>query len=170
MSAELDLIIFLMIGEIILIFPFAIFMRLGGYPEGLWRILRFKYFTFKIYDADKTPMRHIMLFHNIKTHSPSYFDFKGHRYYIDTLNTERDKGRPSWRYLVNNAFPIPIFTMNRQSVDAEAIRKAFNSKQLQDYLHFREGKKESNTNWSRIILAMALGVLGIFVLVSLHVI
>lgn len=170
MSDALDLFIFLMIGEMILIIPFAIFMRLGGWPEGLWRILRLKYFVFWILDADNTMMRHILLWKEIKTHSPSYFDWKGKRYYIDKLNTLRSKGRPAWLYQPNNGFPIPALTMNRQSVDPEAIRTAFRSKTLQDYMRFREGKKENPTNWSRIILFMGLGVLAIIVLAMLHVI
>lgn len=170
MSDALDLVIFLLIGELMLIIPFGIFIRLGGWPEGAWRIFRLKYFVFFIYDADGTAIRHISLWKNIKTHSPSYFDDHGHRYFIDKLNTERSKGRPAWRYTVNNSFPIPVFTMNRQSVDSEAIRTAFNSKQLQDYMRFREGKRESNTNWSRIALYGFVVIITIFILASLHVI
>jgi hypothetical protein len=156
----------LFISEMILIIPVMLFMRLGGWPEGFYRIFRIKYFAFWDIDSDNSLIPHVLHWRHLKTHSPTYFDYKGKRYYTDEFNTMRRNGRPAWMYKKNNAFPIPVNTMQRQSVDAEAIRKAFNSKQLQDYLQSREGKKpESHLGRYAAIAVLALVFLFIIFLV-----
>lgn len=153
--------------EMVMIVPFIIFVKLGGWPEAFYRIFRVRYFAHIHYDPDREALRYLTRATEIKTHSPSYFDWKGARWYIDSLNTERYHGRPQWRYIGNNAFPVPAFTMTRQSVDAEAIRKAFNSKQLQDYLHARErGAVKEESHFLRNIAIVGLAAIFIIILIG----
>src|SRR5689334_2648657 len=96
--------------EIITIIPLAIFLRLGGYPEGLWRILRIPRFAFILYTPDGEPIRRVKKMSEIKVKSPPHFDFNGRTYYTSKENAERVKGAPQWRYTPDNSLPIPIFT------------------------------------------------------------
>ncbi len=149
--------------QIIFLVPIMVFMRLGGWPEGFYRIFRIKYFAFWLIDTDGALIPHILHWRHLKTHSPTYFDYKGHRYYTDTYNTMKRNGRSAWMYTTANAFPIPTISMKRQSVDSEAIRTAFNSKQLQDYLRAREGKQEKS-NLGRYALIAILAIVFLFLI------
>lgn len=151
---------------LLFIIPLIAIISLGGPKEAFFRIFRVKYFAHIHYDSDREARRTITRSVEIQTHSPSYFDWSNKRWYIDSLNTERYHGRPQWRYVGNNSFPLPSFTMDRQSVDAEAIRKAFNSKQLQDYLHARErGAVKEESHLTRNIALLGLVIVMIIVLI-----
>jgi len=164
LTDTLDLLIGLMILEFLMMIPVIAFARLGGWPEGFYRIFRIKYFAFRYLDADLELRKAVLRWTEIKVHSPAYFDFRGRRFYIDKLNTIKANGRASWLYpALENGFPFPLVTMDRQSVDSEAIREAFNSKQLKDYLHARERgaiKEESH-------LLRNIGIVGIFIMLLL---
>lgn len=169
--SDLGLIIFLLIGgELILMAPAIIFMKLGGYPIGLWRILRIKFFFFWLIDPDNTLNKIPYRWSNIKTHSPSYFDYKGKRFYIDKQNTMRSLGRPAWMYFPDNAFPVPVLTAERtRLLDPEKVKKAFNNEMLKQWYRIRNKEKEG-LPFGRIFLYGAIALLVLLMLLSFHVI
>ena len=162
----------LMVGEGMIFLPFIIIGRLGGWPEGFWRLLRIKYFVFWIIDADNTLNRHVMIWKNLKTHSPTYFDFHDKRFYIDKSNTLRSKGRPAWAYLPDNAFPVPILTKDRDKIlDPEKIQKAFRTHVVKEMFRLRElTNKQNQRNYMKYLLYGVVFLGTIYILVAFHVI
>lgn len=183
MSDITSLIVYAILGEFILLGPFAIFVRLGGYPEGYYRLLKIRYFGFVLYDPDGTPLRRVKKSSSIITKSPPHFNysFKGadgakisRTFYIDKPNAERFRGRPQWRYTQDNALPIPIFT-GKVSISLEngttiertfgeadkkleprAIFKAYNTDIPSDLLKLGQDKPKKGPNWL-LIGGVALG-------------
>jgi hypothetical protein len=164
------LLILLIVGEIIIMLPFLIFMRLGGYPVGLWRILRIKFFFFWLIDPDNTLNKIPYRWNHIQTHSPSYFDYKGKRFYIDKQNTMRSLGRPAWMYFPDNAFPVPVLTAERtRLLDPEKVKKAFNNEMLKQWYRIRN-PEQKGFQIGRIVIYGVIALVALFVLLSLHVI
>jgi hypothetical protein len=139
-----NLLIFMMIG------PLIAWIRLGGHPEGTYRIFRVKYFSAIFIDAEGTPRRFPLRQSLLKTGAPelpAYFEFKGFangvgRYYTDKLNQTKHSGRMSQYYMPDNPFPIPIMTMARSALlGAEQLEKAFNDETVIDFLKVGKEKK-----------------------------
>lgn len=165
----ITLIIGFMFTELLIAIPLIAFARLGGWPEGFYRIFRIKYFAFRYYDADGEMKVVPLKWTEIKTHSPSYFDYHGARHYVDKDNTDKRNGRPAWLYPnIDAPFPFPTHTYPHTKISAEAIRNAFNSKQLQDYLKARERGivQDEKSHLLRNIAIVALGFIMFIILLG----
>lgn len=141
MADLLTTILLLALGQWIIMIPFGIFFKLGGYPEGAYRMFRIQYFVFYILGPDMGFSRHTKKLVDIKTHSPSYFDDGGKRYYIDRANMARSNGRPAWYYDPRNAFPIPWFTDKGKELDPEKVKRAFKTDIVKQVYHLRDEPK-----------------------------
>lgn len=117
--------------EFIMIVPFLIWIRLGGNPEGTYRIFRVKYFVYWVVDHDGSLVRNTMKWSRIMTKSPAHFvdDKNGDpsmTRYVDKQNTGRSRGRPAWMYHIDNAIPIPYISGYRDKVlDPITINRAY---------------------------------------------
>jgi hypothetical protein len=138
-----------------MVIPLIAFIRLGGWPEGFYRIFRIKYFSAIFIDAEGTPRRFPLRFSILKTGAPelpAYFEYKGFangvgRYYTDKLNQTKHNGRMSQYYYPDNPFPIPIMTMARSTLlGAEQLEKAFNDETVIDFLKVGKEKKEKKSS------------------------
>ena len=130
--------------------PFGIFFKLGGYPEGAYRMFRIPYFVFYMLQPDMSFARHPKKLRDIKTHSPSFFDWSGKRFYIDRANTARSNGRPAWYYDPRNSFPIPWFTDKGKELDPEKVKRAFKTEIIKQIYKLREEptiRKGSNVKY-----------------------
>src|SRR5207247_9707282 len=84
-------------------FPMILFVKLGGWPEGFFRIFRVKYFSPIFIDCQNTPRRFPLRSSIIKTGDPTlppYFEYKGCstgvvRYYLDKSDQTKHNGRIS---------------------------------------------------------------------------
>jgi hypothetical protein len=162
-----DTVVFLAVGlfaiTILFELPLIAWIRLGGHPEGTYRIFRIKYFSPIFIDAEKTPRRFILRMVAIKTGAPElppYFEYRGFangvgRYYLDPTNQTRHTGRMSQYYYPDNPFPIPMLTMARNPLmSAESLEKAFNDESVLDFLKVGKERKKSSSN-RNLYLAIA---------------
>lgn len=172
-----DLVLFAIAGIFIITFglelPLLIWIRLGGHPEGTYRILRIKYFSPIFIDAGRTPRRFILRFKELKTGAPTlpaYFRITGFanalgRYYVDPSNTTNHNGRESWYYHPDNPFPIPMLTLRKEAmISAQELEKAFNDETVIDFLKVGKERKKSTSNRN---LYLAIGVFIIVVVAGL---
>lgn len=174
------LIIFgLLVLEIIMAIPVVVFVRLGGWPEGYYRITKQRYFGFVIYDPDGTPIRRVKKMKDIIIKSPPHFESFKKTFYVHSPNAERFHGRPQWRYTADNSLPIPMFTGKieitledgtkiiresnmQEKLDPRDIFKAYNTDIPSDLLKLGTPKKAKGPNWLMIGLVSILGLLGFF--------
>lgn len=167
------LIVGFLVLEIITIIPFAIFMRLGGHPEGTYRILRIPHFAFVIYTPDGEPIRRVRKMSEVKVKSPPHFDFNGRTFYLSKENAERVKSAPQWRYTPDNSLPIPLFTNKvtvklengtilerslgeHEKLDPRAVFKAYNTDIPTQLLKLGDVKPEKRSLKPILIGAVAL--------------
>jgi hypothetical protein len=181
MSAETDTLLYAVIGlfsfMIIMFVPLMVWIKLGGHPEGTYRILRIKYFSPIFIDAGRTPRRFILKFSKLTTGAPTlpaYFKIEGFsnalgRYYTDMNNSTNHNGRPSWYYHPDNPFPIPMLTLKQEAIiSAQELEKAFNDDTVLDFMKVgKERKKSQGSN--RLLLAgvVILVVISLIYLASL---
>ena len=112
------------IGYYIILISMAIWYKLGGHPEGTYRILRTPYFAQYILLEDGTITRKVFKWSRIVTASPPHFITKDGMFYIDKENSAKSKGRPAWFYHVNNAIPIPI-NMKPIVIDSKTVKRGY---------------------------------------------
>src|SRR4029077_2311883 len=174
------LVAYAIVAEIVLMAPFIAFMRLGGYPGGLWRIIKIRYFGFVVYDPDGTPIRRVKKMSEVIVKSPPHFEWNKKTFYLHTPNAERFHGRPQWRYTADNSLPIPMFTgrvvvkledgteliresnMN-EKLDPRGVFKAYNTDIPSDLLKLGTVKPKKGPNWLLIGAVTLLGLMGLFV-------
>lgn len=171
MTDTTDLIFFfigIQIFVIVLTVPLIAFVKLGGWPEGFYRIFRIKYFSPIFIDSENTPRRFPLRSSIIKTGDPKlppYFEYKGFangvgRYYLDKLNQTKHNGRMSQYYYPDNPFPIPLLTMAANPViSAESLEKMYNDESILDFLKVGKEKAEKKSSRLKTLLLLA----GVFI-------
>ena len=174
------LVAYAIVAEIVLMAPYIAFMRLGGYPEGLWRIIKIRYFGFVIYDPDGTPIRRVKKMSEVIVKSPPHFEWSKKTFYLHTPNAERFHGRPQWRYTPDNSLPIPMFTGKveitlldgtilvresnmKEKLDPRDIFKAYNTDIPSDLLKLGQEKKKKGPNWLVIGGIIIIALISFFV-------
>lgn len=143
-----------LIGIDILLFmimvPLLIWIKLGGYPEGTYRIFRIPYFSAIFIDAGGTPRRYPLRLTELKKEAPDlpeFFVIKKFsnslgRYYVDSKQATRHNGRDSWYYYPDNPYPIPLRHFEAPfTISASQLEKAFDSKSMEDFLGIGKEKK-----------------------------
>lgn len=167
MTAADDSLVFALVGFIFLLLmimiPAFIWVKLGGHPEGTYRILRKKYFSAIFIDGEGTPQRFPLPSELIKTGAPElppYFTLKKPlfsngvgRYYLDKKEQTKHTGRMSQYYFPDNPFPIPIMTLSKNpSISAEGLEKAFNDETMIQFLQVGKEKKEKKSRTGRFLV------------------
>jgi len=161
--------IFIIIGVqlfvLLLTGPLILFVKLGGWPEGFFRIFRVKYFSPIFIDSENTPRRFPLRSSIIKTGDPNlppYFEYKGFsngvgRYYLDKMNQTKHNGRMSQYYYPDNPFPIPLLTLSHNPmISAESLEKMYNDESILDFLKVgKEKKAQKGRGW------LLYGVIGL---------
>ena len=146
---------------IIAVVPLVAWVKLGGNPEGTYRIFRVKYFSAIFIDAERTPQRFPLKSSRLKFGAPelpAYFEYKGFangvgRYYLDPSNQTKHSGRMSQYYYPDNPFPIPILTMARDALmSAEKLEKEFNDTSVLDFLKVGKKEREKKSNTGRLLV------------------
>ena len=126
---------------------FAVFQRLGGWPEAWYRISRVDYFSAVFFEPDGTPDRQVMPSVRLTTHShPQFTVGKGKdalTYTINEENTARINGRPAWYFNKDdfNAIPIRHWNMGPK-ISPGVVYAAWQNKSLQEMHGI--GQKKSN--------------------------
>lgn len=100
----------LQIANYIILIGIAIWYKLGGHPEGTYRIFGIRHFAQVLFLEDGTPKRKVYHWNKMITASPSHFINKDGLFYIDRDNTAKTRGCPTWYHHKGKALPIPIFT------------------------------------------------------------
>ncbi len=148
---------------ILLTFPLILFVKLGGWPEGFFRIFRVKYFSPIFIDSENTPRRFPLRSSIIKTGDPNlppYFEYKGFsngvgRYYLDKNNQTKHNGRMSQYYYPDNPFPIPLLTLaHNPMISAEALEKMYHDESILDFLKVGKEKKVKGSNRLRTLVIL----------------
>lgn len=167
MTAADDSLVYALAGFIFLLLsimiPAFIWVKLGGHPEGTYRILRKKYFSAIFIDGEGTPQRFPLPSSLIVTGAPElppYFSLKKPlfsngvgRYYLDKKEQTKHTGRMSQYYFPDNPFPIPIMTLsNNPAISAERLEKAFNDETLVQFLQVGKEKKEKKSRTGRLLI------------------
>ncbi len=168
--------IFIIIGfqlfVLALTFPMVLFIKLGGWPEGFFRIFRVKYFSPIFIDAENTPRRFPLRSSIIKTGDPNlppYFEYKGFsnavgRYYLDKMNQTKHNGRMSQYYYPDNPFPIPLLTLSHNPmISAESLEKMYHDESILDFL--KVGKEKKTTKGRGWLLYAVIGLVMIAVVI-----
>jgi len=157
---------------LILTFPLILFMKLGGWPEGFFRIFRVKYFSPIFIDSENTPRRFPLRSSIIKTGDPNlppYFEYKGFsngvgRYYLDKMNQTKHNGRMSQYYYPDNPFPIPMLTLSHNPmISAESLEKMYNDESILDFL--KVGKEKKTAKGRGWLLYAVIGLVMIAVVI-----
>ncbi len=170
----------LLVIEIVMAIPLVVFVRLGGWPEGYYRIFKIRYFGFVVYDPDGTPIRRVKKMSKVKVKSPPHFEWNKKTFYLHNPNAERFHGRPQWRYTPDNSLPIPMFTGNVEVVlddgtilkrempndrlDPRSIFKAYNQDVTSDLLKMGTEKKKKGPNYLLIVGVGLVSLIGFFVI------
>jgi len=168
--------IFIIIGVqlfvLLLTGPLILFVKLGGWPEGFFRIFRVKYFSPIFIDSENTPRRFPLRSSIIKTGDPNlppYFEYKGFsngvgRYYLDKMNQTKHNGRMSQYYYPDNPFPIPLLTLSHNPmISAESLEKMYNDESILDFLKVgKEKKAQKGRGW---LLYAVIGLVMIAVVI-----
>ncbi len=155
----------LLIGiQIIVLVPLLVIFRLGGIPEGIWRLLHIKYFVFFILDPDNTPIRHVKKFVYMQVKSPEHFNYGNRIFYTDKQNMTRSKGRPSWYYTPNNSIPIPMVTGTQDSkvFDPMTIWRFANIDIERRILSLRKQPSRASS-----IVKIALAIIAVIIIIGL---
>ncbi len=168
--------IFIIIGfqliVLTLTFPMVLFIKLGGWPEGFFRIFRVKYFSPIFIDSENTPRRFPLRSSIIKTGDPNlppYFEYKGFsngvgRYYLDKMNQTKHNGRMSQYYYPDNPFPIPLLTLSHNPmISAESLEKMYNDESILDFL--KVGKEKKTAKGRGWLLYAVIGLVMIAVVI-----
>lgn len=181
MTATDDSLVYALAGLIILllmiIIPLFVWVKLGGHPEGTYRILRKKYFSAIFIDGEGTPQRFPLPSELIKTGAPDlppYFSLKKPlfsngvgRYYLDKKEQTKHTGRMSQYYFPDNPFPVPIMTLSKNpSISAEGLEKAFNDETMIQFLQVGKEKKEKKPRAGRILIIVAVSFVIFLILLS----
>lgn len=162
---------------IFLLFIFGLLLtwvKLGGWPEGTYRMARIDYFSAIFIDAQGTPRRFPIKSKELKTGDntlPPSFKFTGFanaigQYFTNPAQATRHNGRPSWYYYPDNPFPIPLRDLkNPLHINASQLEKAFNNDTMTEFLGIGkpEPKKKSRVRW----LYLALGLFSFFLIIGL---
>lgn len=156
--------------------PMFIWVKLGGHPEGTYRILRIKYFSAIFIDSEGTPQRFPIKSKELKTGSPelpSYFEYRGFakgvgRYYLDKKEQTKHNGRMSQYYFPDNPFPIPIMTMAKNDVvvAAERLEKEFNDTSIIDFLKVGKEGKEKKSHTGRLLVIGAVAFIVFIIMLA----
>ena len=122
------------IGTYAIFILFIIFRRLGGYPEGWWRIIRRDYFVHRIAQPDRTFTRHVHSLDEIEVQSPPMFVCGGKRFNTNDQRMARDTGRPCWFHLPNEMEPIPLFDWKTApNLDPSLIQAAYDDDSIRQF-------------------------------------
>jgi len=158
---------------LLLTFPLILFMKLGGWPEGFYRIFRVKYFSPIFIDSENTPRRFPLKSSIIKTGDPNlppYFEYKGFsngvgRYYLDKVNQTKHNGRMSQYYYPDNPFPIPLLTLaHNPMISAESLEKMYNDETVLDFLKVGKEKKTAKGRGWLLYAIIGLVMLAVVIL------
>lgn len=185
MSAETDVLLYAVIGlfsfMMIMFVPFIAWIKLGGHPEGTYRIFRIKYFSAIFIDTENTPRRFPLRLSKIKTGAPTlppYFEYHGFanavgRYYTNPKGATRHNGRSSWYYYPDNPFPIDILKMGSDPlISAEGLERAFADETVIDFTKVgKERKKSQGSNrllLGGVIFVVIMALIGLAYLVRPH--
>ena len=141
---------------------FAVFQRLGGWPEAWYRISRVDYFSAVFFEPDGTPNRKVMPTTRIKTHSHPQFTVEKGTFTINEENTARINGRPAWYFNPDDYNAIPIRHWNAgPKISTGVVYAAWQNKSLQEMHGI--GQKKSNMPF---ILFALFGLLVVILLVT----
>ena len=158
---------------LLLTFPLILFMKLGGWPEGFYRIFRVKYFSPIFIDSENTPRRFPLRSSIIKTGDPNlppYFEYKGFsngvgRYYLDKMNQTKHNGRMSQYYYPDNPFPIPLLTLaHNPMISAESLEKMYHDESILDFLKVGKEKKTAKGRGWLLYAVIGLVMLAVVIL------
>jgi hypothetical protein len=104
---------------VLLTLPYMVIAKLGGWPEGWYRITRKPYFVEFILEPDMSITRRVHLQKMIQTNSLPQYSFQNKTRFIDRTNTIRSRGRFGGFYHSDDSIPIPVVTYpQRGEVDA----------------------------------------------------
>ena len=169
--------IFIIIGfqliVLTLTLPMVLFIKLGGWPEGFFRIFRVKYFSPIFIDSENTPRRFPLRSSIIKTGDPNlppYFEYKGFsngvgRYYLDKMNQTKHNGRMSQYYYPDNPFPIPLLTLaHNPMISAESLEKMYHDESILDFLKVGKEKKTAKGRGWLLYAVMGLVMITVVIL------
>jgi len=122
---------------------FAVFQRLGGWPEAWYRISRVDYFSAVFFQPDGTPDRRVMPVSEIKSRSHPQFIYGKKSYTINEENTARINGRPAWYFNQDDYNAIPIKHWNTgPKISPGLVYAAWQNKSLEEMHGI--GRKKSN--------------------------
>jgi hypothetical protein len=148
------------LGLFILVAVFAVWRRLGGWPEAWYRITHKPYFVAHIFGASGASERYVLPWDAIEHHSPAQFDLHGKKWTIDEDNTMRDTGRPAWYFVHGDTRALPIRHWQDESkISPQVLYQAWKNKALQE-MH---GLGQKQPNW---FLYAVLIVIVMIILVS----
>ena len=158
MVSELEL----QIANYVLLTIIAIWYKLGGHPEGTYRILRIVYFVQFMFLEDGTIKRKVWNWNRIITSSPPHFTTKQGTFYIDRENSAKSRGRSAWYYHVGKALPIPIntgqFKTPGYNLDPLTIKRAYKTDIERRLRSISKERIRFGWLWWVLILLVGLGI------------
>jgi len=152
------------IAMLVLAGAFAIWQRLGGWPEAWYRISRVDYFSAVMFGPDGTPNRHVKPMSDIKTHSMSQFQLGKKLYTINEENAARINGRPAWYFNQDDYNAIPIKHWNTgPKISPGLVYAAWQNKSLEEMHGI--GRKRNNLPFLLVALFAFLVIIMLTVAV-----
>ena len=136
-----------------------LWVKLGGWPEGTYRMFRIPYFSAIFLDAGRTPRRFPIKLSELKTEAPDlpqFFLYKVFtkdkaRYYTHPSIATRHNGRDSWYYFPDNPYPIDWISNQRKDlISAQQLEKALDSNLMEDFLGIGKPKVKPK-GWKRLL-------------------
>lgn len=150
---------------------YALFQRLGGYPEALWRIQKKPYFVSYIRGPDKRYRKHPDLLANVDTQSGlSLWEFGNGKYHLPESEAALTvNGVPLWFHQWDDIRAIPQYMdtvvgpdgktslQYRPKIPPAVIKAAFKSQVAKD-IHREEQPKEgpSGFKWYTVVILAVL--------------
>ncbi len=150
------LIIDIEIGMLFVVGTYAVWARLGGYPEAWYRIARIEYLVHHVFGPDRSDGRWVYKTTDIDTKTKPATLTKGGK--VWQLNEEamgRDTGRPSWWHNYDETEALPIFTWKEEAKMEPGIIAAAYENDCIERVH-RLGQKGGIPGWFWVLLVVAI--------------
>ena len=160
MTDVFTLIIYSEVGMLFFVAVFAVFSRLGGWPEAYYRIFRIDYFLHHVFGPDRTDGRWVFKMNRIDTATkPATLTAGGKTWQLNEEAMGRDTGRPSWWHNYDETEALPIFDFKKDGKMEPGLIAAAYENDCIERVH-RLGSRHNFGLWFWVLILIAVVIDG----------
>jgi hypothetical protein len=151
------------IGLLFLVGFYAVWRKLGGWPEAYYRIAQIPYFVQWVWGPTREPGRWVHKTEIIDTKKKS-FRCNEKDWQLNEEAMGRDTGRPAWYYLYDETEPLPIFKFKEGAkMTPDMITAAYENDCIERVHRIGQGRRFP------LVLMFMLAILIVIIIVMIGV-